>query len=66
MTAVESWAMTALAYSTDRMISMASTLPWTVWDRDRHSEVDVVVDCGRRRRLIGGEENGAPCACVPP
>ena len=27
MTAVESWAMTALAYSTDRTISIASTLP---------------------------------------
>jgi hypothetical protein len=41
MAAVESWAMTALVYSTVRMISIASTFPGNSGS-GRHSEIDIV------------------------
>jgi hypothetical protein len=56
MIAVESWAMTALAYPTVRMIWIASTFPGNSGNRGRHSEIDIAVDRDRLRRLIGGEE----------
>jgi hypothetical protein len=48
--------MTALAYSTVQDNIDRFDLFWKSRDRGRHSEIDVIVDRGGGRRLIGDEE----------